>query len=457
MGGDKAFYIIAVGGGKCLENTTSASGVLDCLPKPASKAQRWVLEPSPDEPNVVAFRSCEDGQYLRNTEPAKVSWARIGVGAERQWWTLERGATPGSCLIRSNACTAGQSYLNDFEGKYQDRNYVHMWQMEKTLEFWLNWYIVDADNAPFNPVDGAAEQSSKALEEREKSLAERAERVKDAEEKSQAVAKREAAAKKREDEVARQEKALQSREAELAAQKPPPAAPETAKPTGKDDAEQKEAALRKREKEVAAREKVAAQAEQKAKSLKAQEVAVSKREKAVAGKEKDAAQVEQKAQALRAKEAAVTQREQALAAREKAAAPPKQANTSATRKPSPAKPEPAPAPPTAPQQPERAAGAGAGAAKRELELLQASHAQLQSSSEKEVRRLRSDAANLRQQLEKSRHAAESRMVVPGSRSKAIVWNCGHKAYPLPRKLERKVVGIIYEGLELHAKAWGEVK
>ncbi|KAK3075371.1 hypothetical protein LTR53_001376 [Teratosphaeriaceae sp. CCFEE 6253] len=417
MGGDKAIYIVTVGGGKCLENTASASGVLDCLPKPHSASQHWVLEPA-DTPNVVAFRSCADGRYLRNTEPAKISGARIGVGAERQWWTLERGATPGSCLIRSNACTAGQSYLNDFQGKYQDKNYVHMWQMEKSLEFWLNWYLVDADSASFNPVDGAAGQDSSELEKREKTLAEREERVKAAEGKSKAVAKREAAAKRREDEVARKERDLRSREAELAGKKQaPPAAQETTKAAGKDEAEKREAALRKREKDVVA-------------------------------KEKEASQVEQKTKALGEEEAALTKREQDLAAREKAT--PKQANTSATRKPSPAKAEPAP--PPKPQSPERAAGAASY--KRDLDLLRAAHERLQTSSESTVRRLRGDAANLRQQLDKSRHAAESRMAVLGSHSKAIVWTCGHKAYPLPRKLERKVVGIVYEGLEYHDKGWG---
>lgn len=46
---------------------------------------------------------------------------------EKQWWILEKGKNPGSCLIRSKACTTGNSYLNDFNGRYQDRNYVHMW------------------------------------------------------------------------------------------------------------------------------------------------------------------------------------------------------------------------------------------------------------------------------------------------------------------------------------------
>ena len=121
------FYIVTVAGGKCLENTQGPKGVLDCLPKD-SKAQHWVIETGEDA-NVVAFKNCADGQYLRNNEPNKINWGKIGVG-EKQWWTLEQGRTPGSCSIRSNACTSGASYLNDFQGNYQDSNYVHMWQME---------------------------------------------------------------------------------------------------------------------------------------------------------------------------------------------------------------------------------------------------------------------------------------------------------------------------------------
>ncbi len=126
MSEQKAFYIVTVAGGKCLENT--ARGVLDCLPKDSNKSQHWVVEAG-EEANTVAFKNVADGQYLRNNEPNKINWGKIGVG-EKQWWTLEQGKTPGSCAIRSNACTSGKSYLNDFQGKYQDNNYVHMWQME---------------------------------------------------------------------------------------------------------------------------------------------------------------------------------------------------------------------------------------------------------------------------------------------------------------------------------------
>jgi hypothetical protein len=126
-----SFYIVTVSGGKCLENTQGPNGVLDCLPKADSQKQQWVVETGENE-TTVAFKSCADGQYLRNNEPGKICWGKIGVG-EKQWWTLEKGNTPGSCLIRSNAATSAPSYLNDFQGKYQDNNYVHMWQMEVSL------------------------------------------------------------------------------------------------------------------------------------------------------------------------------------------------------------------------------------------------------------------------------------------------------------------------------------
>lgn len=174
MSGNSAFYIVTVAGGKCLDNTQSSNGVLDCIPKD-SAGQKWVIETSDSDPNIVAFKSCADGKYLRNNEPNKINWGRIGMGDEKQWWTLEQGRTPGSCLIRSNVCTIGASYLNDFQGKYQDNNYVHMWQMVESLEFWLEWYFRDASGSSFGPQpERAVGAGSDDLEAREAALAQKA-------------------------------------------------------------------------------------------------------------------------------------------------------------------------------------------------------------------------------------------------------------------------------------------
>jgi len=123
-----AYYIVTVGGGKCLENTQGAHGVLDCLPKDDDK-QKWILETSGEDPNVVFIKNCADGKYLVNTQPHALNGARIAMKDEKQEWTIEKGRFPRSCAIRSNACTVGASYLNDFEGVYRDNNYVHMWYM----------------------------------------------------------------------------------------------------------------------------------------------------------------------------------------------------------------------------------------------------------------------------------------------------------------------------------------
>ncbi|KAK5166733.1 uncharacterized protein LTR77_008277 [Saxophila tyrrhenica] len=223
MSDQKAFYIVTVSGGKCLENTQTAQGVLDCLPKDNDKRQHWVLETG-EEPNTVAFKSCADGQYLRNNEPNKINWGRIGVG-EKQWWTLEGSPTPKSCLIRSNACTSGASYLNDFEGVYRDNNYVHMWQMVKAREYWLAWWIVDAESsASFNPVlesgqAAAAAADSGKLEAREKTVAEKEEELKKLEnQRKKDIEQREAALKKNEQELTNQQATLKRREQELAKQ-----------------------------------------------------------------------------------------------------------------------------------------------------------------------------------------------------------------------------------------------
>ena len=132
MSESPAFYIVTVAGGKCLENTKD--GVLNCVPK-ESDPQKWILEASDEDPNSFAIKSCSDGRYLINKNPTSINWAKIGMQEEKQLWTLEKGRFPRSCFIRSSACTAGASYLNDFNGEYKDNHYVHMWQMDVRQEF----------------------------------------------------------------------------------------------------------------------------------------------------------------------------------------------------------------------------------------------------------------------------------------------------------------------------------
>lgn len=140
-------------------------------------------------------------------------WARIDTSEEKQWWTLEKGKNPGSCLIRSNACTSAASYLNDFEGVYRDRNLVHMWQMVKERQYWLDWYLMPAD-ASFRPVEAAAPKaeaasSGKDAEQKAADLDAREAALSD---KEQGLGKQEAALKKREQNLAKQEAALQQQQ-----------------------------------------------------------------------------------------------------------------------------------------------------------------------------------------------------------------------------------------------------
>lgn len=219
-----AIYIVTVAGGKCVQNMQGTHPyVLDNLPT-GQENQKWILEASDDDPNVVAFKSCVDGQYLRNLEPFKNEWANVGVG-EKQWWTLSKGKNPGSCLIRSNACTIGNSYLNDFNGEYHDRNRVHMWCMwvsarfeiqlsekwwltlwiQEHVQFWLDWYLQPVDST-FNPggVKGSAQE--KALAEKEQQMNEREQqRAKELDEKD-------ALLREREQKLADQEEVLKQKE-----------------------------------------------------------------------------------------------------------------------------------------------------------------------------------------------------------------------------------------------------
>ncbi|KAK5702118.1 hypothetical protein LTR97_004938 [Elasticomyces elasticus] len=498
MSEGKSCYIVTVGGGKCLDNK-GPNKVLDCLPN-NNKSQQWIVEPS-DQPNVVAFKSCEDGLYLRNNNPRAVSGAPIGMG-EKQFWTLEQGRNPGSCLIRSNACEIGKSYLNDFQGLYRDNNKVHMWQMEKPLQFWLDWYLLDANNAPFNPIE--ATSGTADLEEREKKLAEREERVKDAEQKSDALAEREASVKNAEDEVAKQKDDLQKREEstkkseeETAKQKDDlqkrkeatkKSEEETAKQQEElekraestkkseddnakkqEELQEREDAIKKREAEAAKREEESqaktsepksgavqknddsSEVNQRSKDLEKQEAEVKKREEQVAKQEEEmkrrASQFasgektkangdeQQKAAELEKREASVNKRERDAAKKEEDLR--KRASKLEKVK-------------KAQSQPQAARGeasAGTAASKHAMELLKAENERLVLKGENDILKLQMKVKDLEHELEKTKHAAADKSIMRPS--KAINYGCGHKAYPPPRKIEKRIVGIMYEGLEYH--------
>ncbi|KAK4555140.1 hypothetical protein LTR86_007906 [Recurvomyces mirabilis] len=331
----KKFFIVTVGGGKCLTNTPN--GVLDCLPSP-SDTQYWTIEASEDDANVVAFKSCSSGQYLRNEIPQVLSGAKIGLG-EKQWWTLERGNIPGSCAIRSNVCSVGKSYLNDYEGVYRDNNLVHMWQWVPHLEFWLTWYLIDSDNAAnFNPIGEVAGKSAT---------------------------------------------------------------------------------------DAAASEKKASEVEQKAKDLEAKEAALKKKTD----------ELEKKAKAAEAQVADVKRREEAVAQREAA-------SSKSSKEPQAAKKENSPAPKSSPQKDNNED-------KHTIAMLRGEIERLKLRNENGDLKLQLRNKDLEVQLEKAQRAAFTGSRAPRP-SKAIMYGCGHKAYPPPRKIERRIVGIMYEGLEYHS-------
>ncbi|KAK5729368.1 hypothetical protein LTR17_011998 [Elasticomyces elasticus] len=420
MSEGKSCYIVTVGGGKCLDNK-GPNKVLDCLPN-TTKSQQWIVEPS-DQPNVVAFKSCEDGLYLRNNNPRAVSGAPIGMG-EKQLWTLEQGRNPGSCLIRSNACEIGKSYLNDFQGLYRDNNKVHMWQMEKSLQFWLDWYLLDANNAPFNPIE--ASSGTGDLEAREKKLAEREEQVKDAEQKSGALAEqqelqeREDAIKKREVEAAKREEESQAKASE-------PKSEVVQKNDNSSEVDQRFKDLEKKEVEVKKREEQVAKQEEELKRRASQS---SSGEQAKANGDD-----QQKAADLEKREASVNKRERDAAKKEDELR--KRASELEKAKKSQSQPQAARGEPSA----------GTAASKHAIELLKAENERLVLKGENDSLKLQMKVKDLEHELEKTKHAAADKSIMRPS--KAINYGCGHKAYPPPRKIEKRIVGIMYEGLEYH--------
>lgn len=343
-------------GGKCLDNTQSVHGVLDCLPT-ESESQKWFIETDPEDSNIVAFKSAVDGQYLRNNMPHVISGARIGMG-EKQWWTLEKGRNPGSCLIRSNACTIGGSYLNDFEGVYRDRNLVHMWQYVAHLQFWLDWYFLPTD-ASFHPKGITA-----AKEAAEPADGDLAKKTKDLEAKQAALDKK--------------EKDLAQREAAVQKEK---ASKSTGTPAQKDDGSAaREASLKKREQELARQE-----------------------------------------EDLKKRMASMESTQQTL-------------------------------PATGPNG-EQADGVpdGRGPDDNQLAILKAENENLKLKLriQELEEQLRSTSKPARKPpVKTSRGGPPSNTSTNGLGKKdPVVYECGHVAYPPPRKLRRHVVGMLYEGLD----------
>jgi len=199
---DKAFYVTSVSNGHVLANQANSrpSGVVASNRGDKGNDEKWIIEAG-DKPNVVALRNASNGKYLR-AEGGKNS-SKAGTG-EKQWWTIssDRVLAPGACSL--SPVDYPNVYLNHFQGRAVPKGHagmtVHMWQWEvrksgrlyiinwlifmlqASYPQWFSWYMFDTD-ANFNPLTSSGDTGNtetanfdselKALEERNNALAEK--------------------------------------------------------------------------------------------------------------------------------------------------------------------------------------------------------------------------------------------------------------------------------------------
>lgn len=127
-----AIYISSITGGKCIENTQKDKGECRLRKWIKTTEQQWIVESSESDATTVAFRSVSDQQYLAALQPDKRNGGKIGVQAEKQWWTLEPGMGPGWWHVKSNSSFGGgkAGYLNDEWGRWKDDNKLQTYEYE---------------------------------------------------------------------------------------------------------------------------------------------------------------------------------------------------------------------------------------------------------------------------------------------------------------------------------------
>ena len=141
MADQSAIYIASISGGKCIENTQQAKGECRLRKWNKSSSQQWLVEPSDEGPNIVAFKSVSDQQYLAALQPDKMNGGKIGVQQEKQWFTLEPGRGPEWWHVKCNSSfgSGKPGYLNDEWGRLNDDNKIQTYQYE------VSWPLLRTD------------------------------------------------------------------------------------------------------------------------------------------------------------------------------------------------------------------------------------------------------------------------------------------------------------------------
>jgi len=437
----KAFYITSVTHGYVLADQPSGnpSGVVVANKGESGDREKWIVEAG-DQPNVVALKNASNGKYL--FADGGKSWAKASTG-NKQWWKVSTDNIIAMGACRLSPVEYPGVFLNHFQGRAAKKGggqvKVHMWQWEDRYETWLTWYFRDADFNFEHPASGSdaantsnaeAEAKLKALEERESALAQKeTDRFAEYEKKTKALEEREnALSQKDADRSAEWDekmKSLKEREASSAqeAEKRTASYDEKLK-----DLQDREAALAKREEESKASTGGSGK-----ESTPGDDKAQAKRESEIQQKLDDISSAEQK---LASDRAALEKSKSDVASKEKDL---RQRQKEFEDQKASAKQEAGKASSQAGQ------NGAAGSEKSALEKKEQDNAAL----EQRLARLEDRLEQMKKTPDVASDKSKATGKVNGKANGATPVDgqspgCGYKHYKPPRKLNRRVIGIVYQ-------------
>ncbi|KAM0713459.1 hypothetical protein Q7P37_010421 [Cladosporium fusiforme] len=407
MSDSKTFYISSVSNGHVLAHKADGrpSGVVAENKGDRGQEQNWTIEYG-DEPNTIALKNAASGTYLHCQEPK--SFGKVGTG-DKQWWKISDDdvSPPGACRL----CPVNNPdvFLNHHSGNHVRRGAtgakVHMYKWEPHNERHTAWYFADT-NGSFNPAASTSSSGGasvadfdaklKALEEREAALTKKDsdrsagwdQKMKEVQDRQESIAQEE---KDRAASYEKKLKDLQAREAELSKKQEQQAKSSkdvagNQKDSNKDDQTKKEADLQRKLDDLKTTEQKVA----------ADRAAVDKAKSDLVAKEKE---LQQRQKKISDQQSSVKQ-------------------DAKLKEPTQAAPN--------------------GTADSELAKKQRDNAKL----EQRLSRLEDQLAQMSGSAgEKPQPNGSTKSSTP---SNAGSIGCGQKHYKPPRKLNRRVIGLVYE-------------
>ena len=253
-----------------------ASGVSTHIYK-EDPSQYWQAEYNGDSAGKLAFKNIGNGEYLYGSGPG--AGARIQTRGQPQWWIPSQGYTKDAYFFKCDDYP--DAWLVNRDGNHREGSRTDCWPFQDVWKHALSWYLKPAPD--FTPKGWAGNvPQSQSEKEKDQSSQKETELAK----REQEVAEQQNTQKTFADQLAAQEKRLAEREHELAVK----------------EAEQKQLAdqLAAREKQPSKQEQTDKPNSDKEQSLADREAELERKERDFAGRE---AELEQKERDFAGREA----------------------------------------------------------------------------------------------------------------------------------------------------------